>query len=85
MSIEIESKWFEAHETELLRLYAEKWVVVYEKSLVGAFDSFSSAYREGVRMTNSEEIYIRRVTETDDVFSAPSNHLGIVDAPTYFR
>jgi len=85
MSIEIESKWFAAHEAELLQRYADKWVVVYRESLIGAFESFSSAYREGVKLTNSEEIFICHVTETDDVFSAPANHLGIIDAPTYFR
>jgi hypothetical protein len=85
MTVEIERKWFDAHEAELLLLYLEKWVVVHQESLIGAFDCFSEAYREGLRMTQSEEIFICHVTETDEVFSAPANSLGIVDAPTYFR
>ena len=85
MSVEIEQKWFDAHEAELLSAYLGKWVVVYNESLVGAFDDFSQAYREGVGRTQSEDIYICHVTEDEDVFSAPANSLGIVDAPTYFR
>lgn len=78
-----EIKWFDANRKELLEKYKGKWAVVYHRSLVGAYDSFSEAYDAGIEKTKSEEILIKRITKKDDPFDPSINiTLDLLGVPT---
>ena len=80
--IDIANDWFDSNLNNLLQEHRGKWAVVFQSRLIGVYDSFSEAYKDGVVRANSEEILVRQIVEKDDKAAEISVNvtLGFMDA-----
>lgn len=80
--IQQEEAWFKANLQDLLKNHGGRWAVVYHQSLLGLFDSFSEAYKQGISLANSDQILVRQIREDDEPREISINYsLGLFDAP----
>lgn len=77
-----EIQWFNEHLQELLKEHAGEWAVVYQRALVGTYETFSGAYKSGIEKTKSEEFLVREIKPDDDKPQQVSVNisLGLIDA-----
>lgn len=61
-----EMEWFTEHRQELLAKYRGKWVVIYDRKLIGVYDDFASAYQYGINTTKSPKLLVTQVLEKDE-------------------
>lgn len=80
--IQKEEAWFKKNLPKLLKEHRGKWIVVHQQKLVGIYDSFSKAYKEGINKTQSEQILIRQIRDEEEPRELSINFsLGLFDAP----
>lgn len=76
-------EWFESNRESLLKENEGKWVVVHDQTLVGIYDTFDEAYRNGIEKTKSEEMLIKQITEKDEPIQMSISLLtGLINVPT---
>jgi hypothetical protein len=80
--IDIANQWFSDHLPELLQTHRGKWIVIFGNESIGVFDSFSEAYRNGIKTAKSEKIVVREIREEPEKPREISINatLGIIDA-----
>lgn len=53
---------------ELLNLYKNKYVLIYNKKVVGSFDTYEAAAEEGIKSFGIEgEFLVHYITETNPI------------------
>jgi hypothetical protein len=62
---ERESAFYEAHKTELREKYLNKWLVIADNSLFGAFDTPKEAFAAAGRRYNPGEFMLHRPSDDD--------------------
>lgn len=78
--LETEIAYLNAHKTEFVEQYGDKFLVIKGESVSGAFDSMEEALRGAATLHGLDNVLIRQATEPDQVFSAPALTLGILSA-----
>ena len=78
--LEKERQYFTEHRAELLARYPDKFVVIKDTELVGAFNTIEEALAEGARRFGLQPFLVRRVTESDETINIPALTLGILRA-----
>jgi hypothetical protein len=75
-----EINWFEEHRTELLSAHPGKWAVVFDRRLIGIFETPEEAYSTGVRTAKSERILVKKIVAQDEKAYVPALVLGVINA-----
>ena len=65
--LEMENKFYMAHQAEFKEKYFDKWLVIAGESLWGVYDKVSDAAREAFQHFESEEFLIHRPADDDTV------------------
>ncbi len=53
---------------ELLKTYSEKYIIVFEEKVVGAFDNYGKAVEEAIRMLGEEaDFLVHHLTKVESV------------------
>ena len=78
-----ERSFFSQHHDELRSKYPDKFVVVKDESVVGAFPTHEEALEFGAREFGLQSFLIRNVNQPDDLeITVPALALGILRADT---
>ena len=80
MALELELTTFEQMKAELLKNYNGKFALVKGEKFLGAFDSASNAYQEGVKQFGREVFLVKRISETEEVYRNQALSLGLMHA-----
>lgn len=80
IELEEELEYFESKKAEWLGKYKDKYVLIKGKNLIDIFASLEDAYKEGVKRFGNQPIFIKQVTETENIEEIPSLTLGIIHA-----
>ena len=79
--LETERQFFSEHLAELLSQHGEKFVVVKDDELIGAFNTIEDALAEGARRFGLTPFLVRQVTATaEKEINIPALTLGILRA-----
>jgi hypothetical protein len=81
--LETELAYYKAHKDEWLKSHRERFVLVKGEELVGTFDTYEQAIREGARRFGLANFLVRRVTEPEEPLSVPALTLGLLGATPY--
>jgi hypothetical protein len=65
--LEMENKFYMAHQAEFKEKYFDKWLVIAGESLWGVYDKVSDAAKEALHHFESEEFLIHRPADDDTV------------------
>lgn len=77
-----ELAFFNAHLAEWLPHHEGKFALVKDEQSLGFFDSWETAYAEGVARLGAAPMLIRQVVTEQRVESAPALMLGVIHART---
>ena len=80
--LETELAYFEAHKTELLKQYAEQFVLIKGDKLIGAYPAEAIAYAEGLKKFGNQPMLIKKVVKDQEAANVPALTLGLLDADT---
>lgn len=79
--LEKERQLFADKHSELLAMYPDKFVVIKEDEIVGAFATIEEALSEAARRFGLQPFLVRKVTqELESVVDVPALTLGILNA-----
>ncbi len=78
--LEHERAYFDAHLSEWLQHYPQRFVLVKGEELIGTFDTQDDALREGARRFGLAPFLIRRVEMQRPVAEIPALTLGLLRA-----
>ena len=60
-----ETNYFNSHKQELLKTYANQFVLIKDEDLIGSFTSANDAYKVGVEKYGNEPFLIKQVLDLD--------------------
>lgn len=78
--LEIERKYFEQCQKDLMAKYPAKYVVIKGEELIGAYDTIEDALQDGAKRFGLDAFLLRRSDETSSEISVPAYALGILNA-----
>lgn len=78
--LEKERKFLDSHRDQLLREYGGKVLVISGEEVTGAFNTMEEALEGATTTHGLANVLIRRPSEAQIEFSAPSLTLGILNA-----
>jgi hypothetical protein len=78
--LEKELKFLYANKDKLLKAYGSKFIVIKGEDIGGAYDTMSQALQGAALAYGTENVLIRRATDTDVEISIPALTLGILNA-----
>ena len=78
--LDAEQRYYAENLPSLLEQYRGRFVVIKERSVLGAFSNIDEALREGARVYGLQSFLARLVTEAPQVISIPALTLGLLHA-----
>lgn len=75
-----EREFFESHRQDWLVHYADRFVLVKGKRLVGVFSTIDEALSEGTRLFGLNSFLIRQVKPSEEEIYVPALTLGLLSA-----
>ncbi len=78
-----DKKFYDDNIEKFLRLYRGKWIVIYNETVLGAWDTSAEAYDEGVTLAESVDILMCEVQPGRPEVHAPAMSLGILGGPVH--
>ena len=78
--LEEERRFYDENASEWLKTYANRFVVVKERELVGVFNTLDEALATGARRFGLQSFLVRQVLPRQSEMSAPALALGILRA-----
>jgi hypothetical protein len=75
-----ERKFFAEKRSELQTRYPDKFVVVKDEEVIGAFNTIEEALSEGARRFGLQSFLVRHVTDSEETINIPALTLGILRA-----
>jgi len=70
--------FYESKKDEWLEQYNEKFLLIKGNELIDFFESFSDAYKDGVKRFGNTPFFIKQVVEVDPIERIPSLMLGLI-------
>ena len=70
--LENEVKFFETNRASLRADHPDRFVVIKEERVVGAYETFEDAYKDGIRQLGNVPMLIRHVDQEDEVHTIPA-------------
>ena len=67
MLLEKELVHFERIKGELLKTYKDKFALIRGEEFIGAYDSPSNAYEEGVKRFGKELFLVKRISDEEEI------------------
>lgn len=81
MLLKRELRYFEKHKAELLKKYANQFVLIKGEQLIGAFTTEGEAYEAGIKRFGNAAFLIKQVTKGEDETAYfPALALGLLHA-----
>lgn len=82
MTLELtkELAYFKLNKEEWLKIYKEKYVLIKEEELIGAYDNIEDAYRAAVEKFGNTPVLIKQVVAEEKIEEIPALTLGIIRA-----
>ena len=80
--LDVERKYFQDRQEELLKAYPGKFVVIRDQRVVGAFETLQDALSIGTREFGLSPFLVRRTDEPIREVCIPALNLGILRAPS---
>lgn len=78
--LEKELATFDSMKEELLKNYSGKFALIRGDKFVGAFDTASNAYQEGINQFGKEPFLVKRISEREEVYRNQALFLGLMNA-----
>jgi len=78
--LEAELNFLQSNKLEWAKRYAGKFVLVKERELVGAFDTYEAALVEGAKRFHLQPFLVRPVDQPEREVSIPALELGLIRA-----
>lgn len=75
-----ELDFYHKNKEQYLKTHKDKFLLIKEEELVGAFDSQEEAYKVGVEKFGSEAFLIRQVVSEEQTASIPALTVGVINA-----
>lgn len=70
MSLKKEFEYYKSHQTELVKKYDGKFIVIFNNEVVGAYDTEGEAYKKSIQKYEAGKFLIQKVSAGKNDYTA---------------